>query len=70
MKIIVNGETKEMHQHQVTLTDLLTACNVEMPEMVSVQINGSFVDKKQFSSKMVHDNDTVDFLYFMGGGQL
>ena len=37
--------------------------------MVSVQINGEFVDRGDFNSTLVNDNDEVDFLYFMGGGR-
>jgi sulfur carrier protein len=36
--------------------------------MVSVQLNGEFVDRANFSIINVREGDEVDFLYFMGGG--
>jgi sulfur carrier protein len=50
------------------LIDLIKANNVEQPEMVSVQVNGEFVGREDFSSFLVNSGDEVDFLYFMGGG--
>jgi sulfur carrier protein len=36
--------------------------------MVSVQLNGAIVERNAFSATQVRENDSVDFLYFMGGG--
>ncbi len=69
MDIKVNGEQKKYDQETILVTDLLKSNNVEMPEMVSVQINGEFVDKEVYSTTTVKNSDEVDFLYFMGGGQ-
>jgi sulfur carrier protein len=37
--------------------------------MVSVQINSEFIERENFSKTEIKDGDTVDFLYFMGGGR-
>ena len=37
--------------------------------MVSVQVNEEFVDREDFATLQLNEGDTVDFLYFMGGGQ-
>jgi sulfur carrier protein len=39
-----------------------------MPEAVSVQLNGNFVKRENFSTTHLKENDEVEFLYFMGGG--
>ncbi|MEI6210571.1 MAG: sulfur carrier protein ThiS [bacterium] len=67
MTIKVNDKSTEVPD-ALTVTDLLAHQKVKMPDMVSVQLNGSIVDRKAFSSTPVRENDTVDFLYFMGGG--
>jgi sulfur carrier protein len=36
--------------------------------MVSVQVNDDFVDRAEWDSLQIKEGDTVDFLYFMGGG--
>ena len=68
MNIKVNGEDKSFDKESVTITELLTLCEVAQPDMVSVQINGEFVKREDFGSKNVEDGNEVDFLYFMGGG--
>lgn len=68
MKIKVNGKEQALEQGPVTVTTLLTICNVEQLDMVSVQLNGEFVNRENFGNTQIKDNDEVDFLYFMGGG--
>ena len=67
-KITVNGEVQEV-QPGLSLTELIKQNNVEQPEMVSVQLNDDFVDRTEWDSLEIKEGDTVDFLYFMGGGQ-
>jgi sulfur carrier protein len=66
-KIIVNGEAQEV-QHPLTLTELIKQNDVQQPEMVSVQVNEDFVDRSEWDGIQIKEGDTVDFLYFMGGG--
>ena len=66
-KITVNGEVQEV-QLPLTLTELIKHNNVEQPEMVSVQVNEEFADRTEWDGIQIKDGDSVDFLYFMGGG--
>lgn len=67
MNIKVNGEEKTI-KDGVTITEILKIENVEMPEMVSVQLNDEFLDRDKFDAVVLKENDRIDFLYFMGGG--
>lgn len=67
MKIIVNG-VEEALDKPLTVVELLALKKVDMPEMVSVELNGEFLDRETFASTTVKDGDKVEFLYFMGGG--
>lgn len=67
MKIKVNGEAKEF-SGSLNISGLLKVSKVEQPEMVSVQLNGEFVERENFEATNVKEGDEVDFLYFMGGG--
>ena len=67
MKLAVNGETLELEQ-PVNLNELLVVVKADQPEYVTVQLNGEFVDHSGFEDTFVKDGDTVEFLYFMGGG--
>jgi len=67
MNIKVNGEVKEI-KDGVSVTETLVIENVEMPDMVSVQLNGEFVDRDKFAETILKENDEIEVLYFMGGG--
>lgn len=68
MKIKINGESKDITKTALTVTDLLQDQNVNMPEMVTVELNGEIIDRDAFSATSINDGDEVEFLYFMGGG--
>ena len=66
-KISVNGKAQEVST-PISITDLIKLNDVAQPEMVSIQLNGQFVNRDEFDSTQVSDGDELDFLYFMGGG--
>ena len=66
-KITVNGEPQEV-QLPLNLTTLISQNNVQQPEMVSVQVNDDFVDRTEWDTLQIAEGDSIDFLYFMGGG--
>ncbi len=68
MKVTINGKEEQLNQQKLSVVDLLKVKDVEMPDMVSVQLNGSILKREQFSSVFVKENDRLEFLYFMGGG--
>ena len=67
MRIVVNGEKVEVTDG-LTVTQLLKEQCVKTPEYVSVEINGTVLDRKDFPTVTVSEGDAVEFLYFMGGG--
>jgi sulfur carrier protein len=69
MVIRVNGEAKTLNHETMAVENLLSLCNVESPDFVSVQLNGKFLSKDRFASTHLKENDEVDFLYFLGGGR-
>ena len=67
MKLVVNGETKEFNVANLSISDLLKIENVKNPDVVTVQLNGKFFSKEQYTSTILKDGDEVEFLYFIGG---
>lgn len=67
-KITVNGNAQEV-QTPISVSELIKLNNVLQPEMVSVQVNEEFVERDDFDKTVLNDGDSIDFLYFMGGGQ-
>ena len=69
MEIKVNGKT--VHDiNEISVEKLLEVLKVESPQYVSVQLNGEFLDRNEISSTVITHGDEVEFLYFMGGGDL
>ena len=68
MKLQINGENEVIDQEQLTVSDLLVLKAIKMPEMVSVELNGNILDRDQFSTTQLNNEDEIEFLYFMGGG--
>lgn len=68
-KIYVNGDWQEVTL-PLNLTQLIADNRVTQPEMVSVQLNRNFVERDDWDATALNDGDSVDFLYFMGGGSL
>lgn len=66
-KITVNGEPQEVTT-PITVEELIRRNDVKQVEMVSVQVNEEFLDRSEFATRQLHESDSVDFLYFMGGG--
>ena len=68
MRIKVNGKDQEVKNTGISVFELLSENNVQNTGMVSVQLNGKFVNRDEFHTVEVKDKDEIDFLFFMGGG--
>lgn len=69
MNLIISGKNETVLLTQNTISELLKVKQVEMPEMVSVELNGEILRQAEYDSTIVKDGDEIEFLYFMGGGQ-
>ena len=70
MKIKVNGEQETIDQDTLTVSGLLVLKAVKMPDMVSVEYNGEMLGREKFDITQLKENDEIEFLYFMGGGNV
>lgn len=69
MNLKVNGKAAAISEEDaINITGLLTVLRVEQPEYVTVELNGEILERDNFESTLVKDGDSVEFLYFMGGG--
>ena len=68
MTVKING-TEETIDDGLSISGLLKKKDVDMPDMVSVELNGEIIDRKLFDSTVVKQGDDIEFLYIMGGGQ-
>jgi len=68
MKLTVTGNAKE-YAEGLTVAKLIELEKVEMPLYVTVSINDEFIASSTFAERVLREGDSVEFLYFMGGGQ-
>ena len=66
MNIQVNGEHKQVADH-ISIGDLLRSNTLD-PAKVVVEVNMQIVKRDAFDSCLLHDNDMVEILRFVGGG--
>ena len=69
MKLKVNGEIVNLAK-SLNINDFLVEVNAEQPEYVTVQKNGEFLQRDDFDKIFVEEGDEIEFLYFMGGGEI
>jgi sulfur carrier protein len=67
MFITVSGEKKEV-KDGLRLEELIEQENVQTPQYVTVSLNDEFIETQDRDKIVLKDGDTVEFLYFMGGG--
>lgn len=67
MTITVAGRKKE-YAEGLTVKQLIEAEQVENPLYVTVTVNDDFVPSAETETSVLQNGDTVEFLYFMGGG--
>lgn len=67
MFITVVGKNKEV-KDGITVAELIVVEKVENAQYVTVTVNDEFVNSGDLETKTLSENDTVEFLYFMGGG--
>ena len=67
MFITVAGNKKE-YKDGLTVAELIEAEKIDNPLYVTVSVNEEFVEGGTFDKVVLKDGDSVEFLYFMGGG--
>ena len=68
MTITVSGTKKEV-KDGLTIAELIIQEQIETPQYVTVSVNNEFAKSQDFQTQTLKDGDSVEFLYFMGGGE-
>ncbi len=68
MTVSIAGVRKEIKEG-TSVAELIALEKVENPEYVTVSVNEEFIQKDDFEKTVLKEGDSVEFLYFMGGGQ-
>ena len=68
MKLVINGTDVEV-RNGLNVNQLLIERKVKMPDMVSVELNEIVLQRTEFETTQLHENDRIELLYIMGGGR-
>lgn len=68
MKLVVNGSDVDVSDG-INVSQLLVERKVKMPDMVSVELNETVLQRAEFETTPLREGDRVELLYFMGGGR-
>lgn len=70
MKLTVNGNPALIEGREtLSISEALVVLKVDQPEYVTVELNGEVLERENFAASAVRDGDSLEFLYFMGGGR-
>ena len=67
MIIQISGKQAET-EDGITILQLMEQQQVETPQYVTVAVNNAFIPMDRYECYALQEGDTVEFLYYMGGG--
>jgi thiamine biosynthesis protein ThiS len=65
-KIQLNGDLYEVN-NGTNLSELLNKLKIQKNK-VAIEVNGEIVEKEKYSDLILHKNDKVEIVHFIGGG--
>ncbi len=67
MRLIINGEEKELAACELTLAALVEQLGMKS-DRVAIELNREIIPRERWSSTALHDGDRLEMVHFVGGG--
>ncbi len=67
MKVIINGENRELADH-TTVAAVIVELGLS-GKKIAVELNKEILPYDQFEQHILHDNDRIEIVHAIGGGQ-
>ena len=67
MRVYVNGEAREFSS-PLSLAQLITELDLP-PARIAVELNRAVVRRNEWSTTELRDDDRIEIVHFVGGGQ-
>ncbi|MEP6568170.1 MAG: sulfur carrier protein ThiS [Acidobacteriota bacterium] len=67
MRIQINGEPREVEEN-ISLPRLIAVLSLK-PEQVAIEVNHNVVRRAQWEDTVLHNDDKVEIVHFVGGGE-
>lgn len=68
MQIVVNGEKKIINE-KMSLAELIKELGIDA-QRVAVELNRSIIDKADYPKTILKENDSLEIVSFIGGGEI
>ncbi len=66
MRVYINGESREV-QGSPSLADLINQLDLPAAR-IAVELNRAVVRRDEWHETMLHDDDRIEIVHFVGGG--
>ena len=66
MRVYINGESKEL-SGTPSLAELITQLDLPVAR-IAVELNREVVRRSEWGSTMLHEDDRLEIVHFVGGG--
>ena len=66
IKVFINGKQEEFEK-EVTISELLEIKKIRK-EVVTVEYNEEIIKREDYDKIKLKDNDKIELVFFMGGG--
>ncbi|HZN09013.1 MAG TPA: sulfur carrier protein ThiS [Pyrinomonadaceae bacterium] len=67
MRVYVNGEPREINQ-PLTLAELVAELDLP-PARIAIELNRTVVRRNDWSATTLNDEDRIEIVHFVGGGE-
>jgi sulfur carrier protein len=67
MKLHINGEERSFPGAPLTLAALVETLGLK-PDRVAVELNREIVARDHWAETLLHENDRLEIVHFVGGG--
>jgi len=67
LRVYVNGEPREINQ-PLTLAELVAELDLP-PARIAIELNRAVVRRNDWSATTLNDEDRIEIVHFVGGGE-
>jgi len=67
LRVYVNGEPRELNQ-PLTLAELVAELDLP-PARIAIELNRTVVRRNDWSATTLNDEDRIEIVHFVGGGE-
>ena len=67
MQVQINGETRELSQDRILLSELISDLAL-VPQRIAVEVNRKLARRAEWDKLLIVDGDRIEIVHFVGGG--